>query len=300
MTRWRAAGIHLLLSALLGVCVLALLFFVWYPGPLFRATGGEKLLLLIVGIDIVAGPLLTLCVYDAKKRLMKLDLAVIGVIQICFLVYGLTTMTVARPAYIAFVQDRFVVMPANGLSPEDQANASDPRYQSVGWTGPEWVFVERPVDPEEKLEAFNSAMGGKDLEYFPKFYRPYEGHAEDVIRRGWPLTLLQGQNPVWDEWIGALEQRYGADQIVFLPLKAKLAEMAVIVDKQSAKPLEYLEINPWPAILTELAKRAEAETAAAADSEEPQGSDSAGAAPMGDGEMAVPEADSDEESDPQV
>ena len=50
MTRWRAAGIHLLLSALLGVCVLALLFFVWYPGPLFRATGGEKLLLLIVGI----------------------------------------------------------------------------------------------------------------------------------------------------------------------------------------------------------------------------------------------------------
>ena len=76
MTRWRAAGIHLLLSALLGVCVLALLFFVWYPGPLFRATGGEKLLLLIVGIDIVAGPLLTLCVYDAKKRLMKLEPAV--------------------------------------------------------------------------------------------------------------------------------------------------------------------------------------------------------------------------------
>ena len=47
MTRWRAAGVHLLVSALVAAGVLALMLALWYPPPLFQAMGGAGLALIV-------------------------------------------------------------------------------------------------------------------------------------------------------------------------------------------------------------------------------------------------------------
>src|SRR5688572_10458424 len=112
MSRWRASGIHLLISVFIAAAGLALMLAAWYPGPLFQAAGGNELLFILVGVDVVIGPLITLAVFMAKKRGMRFDLAVIGTLQVAALLYGGWVVAASRPAFIVFVNDRFEVASA--------------------------------------------------------------------------------------------------------------------------------------------------------------------------------------------
>ena len=75
MSRWKAASIHCSISALVGLIVGFLLFGLWYPPPYFHAAGADELILLLVGVDLTLGPLLTLIVFRSGKRGLKFDLA---------------------------------------------------------------------------------------------------------------------------------------------------------------------------------------------------------------------------------
>ena len=61
--RWRAALIHLGCSAVLASAAAALVFLVWYPWPYSVLAGGIGLFILITGVDVVMGPLITLVVF---------------------------------------------------------------------------------------------------------------------------------------------------------------------------------------------------------------------------------------------
>src|SRR5438105_2738136 len=109
VTRWQASGLHLLISLALGIAACALMLLVWYPPPLFEAEGGNKLLLILVGVDVILGPLITLIIFRQGKRGLKLDLAAIGILQLVALAYGMHIVFLARPAFIVFVKDRFEI-----------------------------------------------------------------------------------------------------------------------------------------------------------------------------------------------
>jgi hypothetical protein len=96
--RWKAAGLHLALSALIALTVVLLLLAVWYPQPYFQAMGGEKLLRLLIGVDVVLGPLITLIIFDPRKPALKWDLAAIAALQVTALAYGGVVMFQARRA----------------------------------------------------------------------------------------------------------------------------------------------------------------------------------------------------------
>src|SRR5258708_3551429 len=72
MSRWQAAGIHLGISALIAAVVLVVLYLVWYPSPYFTAMGGDQFALLVVGVDVVIGPLITLIIYRANKEAARI------------------------------------------------------------------------------------------------------------------------------------------------------------------------------------------------------------------------------------
>ena len=117
LNRWQAAGSHLALSAIIGATVLAAMIFVWYPPPYFEAAGGNDLVLLMLGVDVALGPLLTLAVFNPRKGMGKLrfDLAVIAFFQLAALAYGVHVMFIARPSYLVFAVDRFDLVMANTL-----------------------------------------------------------------------------------------------------------------------------------------------------------------------------------------
>src|SRR5256885_1540003 len=112
MSRWRASGLHFLISLLILVTALALIRLVWYPDFFFAAIGADGLLAILFTVDVTLGPLITLVIFKSGKRGLKFDLAFIAVCQLAALLYGMHTVFLARPAFAVFYDDRFEVVQA--------------------------------------------------------------------------------------------------------------------------------------------------------------------------------------------
>ncbi|HZP67272.1 MAG TPA: TfpX/TfpZ family type IV pilin accessory protein [Rudaea sp.] len=247
MSRWKAAAIHLSISATIGVIVGALLFGVWYPPPYFHAAGADELVLLLVGVDLTLGPLLTLVVFKSGKRGLKFDLAVIGIAQTAALVYGLSVVLVSRPVFLVGVLDRFVLVAANEISDDDLAQGSKPEFRSRSWTGPRLVAAELPTDDKERSELAFSALAGRDAQNLPKYYRDYSEAGKALLAKAKPLDVLRKKRPgdvaELDAWLAGAGRN--ADSVVWLPVVARKSDLVMLMDAQTAAPLKALPINPW-------------------------------------------------------
>ncbi len=208
LNRWKAAGIHLGLSALIAATVVVVMLALWYPRPYFDAMGGQTLLALIVGVDVTLGPLLTLVVFNPKKKELKFDLAVIAACQLTALAYGVWVSFGARPVYTAFVKDRFEVVAANDLSAADLAQAS-PEYRHLSLSGPRLIGVRLPTDQKERTQLLFSGIAGRDAQYFPKYYVSYAEVAGDAIKRAKPLDARVKKYPNAGEPVRALAAESG-------------------------------------------------------------------------------------------
>ena len=97
--RYSAFLLHLLISGVIGLIAVCIVFFVWYPDPLQDAVGVTEIFLILLSVDIVIGPLLTLLVYKPGKPSLKFDLSVIALLQLVALCYGMNTVFQGRPAF---------------------------------------------------------------------------------------------------------------------------------------------------------------------------------------------------------
>ena len=247
LNRWKASAIHLSLSAILGATVVTLMLTVWYPQPYFRAMGGATLILLLIGVDVVLGPLFTLIVYDPKKKSLRFDLAVIVLLQLAALVYGCSVMFNARPVYSAFVIDRFEVIAANAVDEVSRQKAA-PEFRSLPLTGPQVIAARQPEDPKQLADiVISAADGGADLANLPELYVPYAQFRLDAAKRARPLSELAKRQPQDAAAIRAFVAGSGRadDAIGFLPMKARNQDMAVVVDTQSGDVVGILPVYPW-------------------------------------------------------
>jgi hypothetical protein len=244
MSRWKASGIYLLVCALVALAVLVFMKLVWFPGPLFELTGGNQLLFILVSVDVVLGPLLVLVVYKPGKGSLKFDLAVIAILQLSALGYGLYTVSLARPAYVVFTLDRFDVVTAKDLDPEDLAKVKQPKFDHVPWGRPQFIGVIRPSDPREAEHVLNSALAGKDLQNFPQYYVEYASQAQQALQRAQPIDSIQKRSPdLVDDYLSKANR--AASSVRYLPLRAPKQDGAVLVDAVTAEPLVILSIDPW-------------------------------------------------------
>ena len=246
MSRWKAAAVHLVASALIALVVIGIIAFVWFPGPLFEATGSRELVMLLIGVDVAIGPLITLVVYRAGKRGMRFDLAVIAICQVAALLYGLHTFLAVRPGFYVFAVDRFVAVPASQLSPEDLAAATNPSWRSVPWTGPKLVAAKLPTDGNELMALTEAGFAGKDIERFPKYYVPYEELRENVLKRAIPLAELaalggEAKREV-DEFVAA--HGGNVDDFAYLPFHIPRRILVGVVRRSDAAFEGMLPIEP--------------------------------------------------------
>lgn len=108
-SRFIAFGIHLLLSLGLFTALSLFCYFILLPGFLFYSEGGLTILTLIGGVDVVLGPLVTLVIYKKTKPKIKMDLAIIALIQIAALLYGLHSLWSVRPMAVFYAKGEYHV-----------------------------------------------------------------------------------------------------------------------------------------------------------------------------------------------
>ena len=248
MSRWKAAGIHLSISIAIGLIVGALLFGVWYPPPFFHAAGADQLVLLLVSVDIVLGPLLTLVVFKSGKRGLKFDLALIGFMQSVALVYGLSIVLRSRPVFLVAAVDRFALVSAADIGDVDLAQGRKPEFRTRSWTGPVTVGAQLPPPGKARTEILFSSLKGKDVETMPKFYVDYSDISSEFLTRAKPVSALAVRDPDAQRRLDSATRESGLSpaQLLWVPIVALKANMVMLLDAQNGKPIRAVAVNPWP------------------------------------------------------
>ncbi len=246
MTRSRAALTHFGLSLLVVGAVFLLLYFFWFPEPLFRGAGGRDMFLVLALVDITIGPLITLIIFKHGKKGLKFDLAAIAVLQLAALAYGTHALYEARPVWVVFLKDRFDLIRANDVRDEDRAKAK-PAFRHLSLSGPGIAGARIPTDPDEKFRTMLSGMAGLDVSAYPQHYVDYSEVSAEALDKAKPIAELRKLNPDRGPGIdrAIAKTGRGESEIRFLPLRAGKRDLAVLIDGANGAVLSLVDLKPW-------------------------------------------------------
>jgi len=251
MIVWRekfvATGIHFLVTLTLAAVAAALIFVVWFPDPFETMIGGTELFLLVVGCDLALGPLISLVIYDSRKsrRALVFDYAVVGVIQILALVYGVHTLAATRPVYVAFNHDRIEIVSAGDIRDDELAAAKSPIYASLPLTGPKLISITVPAADQQ--DAMFQSVEGNEEHMRPRFYGPYETQLAQMRARAKTIQELEEKHPKSKPLLD--KARTGlpvpAQRVRWLPVHHRKGFWTALIDIENGKPLEYVDFDPY-------------------------------------------------------
>lgn len=236
----KAAAIHLALSIAVAAGVAIIVFGIWYPFPYNEMSGGRELFLLVVAVDIVCGPALTLVLFDKSKQPAELwrDLSLVALMQLAALGYGLWSVYEARPLYFVLEIDRFKVIASPDLRPAalKELTLLPPSLKPDFFSGPLIVALREPANELERQEVLlESVAGGRDYAERPTFYIPYtSAPANKLLVRARPLLLFIQKHPTQrEEVLRMFDKNSGdIDRLLYLPVVAR-QDWIAILDKEA-------------------------------------------------------------------
>jgi len=150
MSRFSAFAIHLGISFLIFLVLAYLVVFEWYPGIFFENDGGWRGMRIIIAVDLVLGPMLTLVVFKAGKPGLRTDLTLIGLLQAVCLCAGTWVVYSEKPLAVVYTDGRFTVMTADDYQAD--ANMTVPDLRHFPGEDPKWVTVALPADENQQLD----------------------------------------------------------------------------------------------------------------------------------------------------
>lgn len=247
MNRWKAAAVHLSISVVLAALIGALLYFAWFPQPYFAAAGANGLILLLMGVDVCIGPLLTLLVVNRHKarKLLRLDLTVIGVLQAIAFGYGLYVIAGARPVFIVAEVDRLVMVSAQQLNDADLAKGNRPEFRHRSLTGPVLVGARPPKNDPLANFAVQVIRTGKDVDQLPQYYLPYDQAIDAVMKHAKPLSSIKNTTDSQRAYLDRLQAATPSQTLEVLPLQRGEHGYSAIISPVSKRPVAVLPIDPW-------------------------------------------------------
>ncbi|MCT7326714.1 hypothetical protein [Ralstonia mojiangensis] len=218
----KAALIHLGLSLVVAVLTATVMFGLWFPYPYRDLAGGQHLFWIVIGVDVVCGPLLTSVLFNPVKsrRELTLDLSLVALVQLAALLYGLHSVTLARPVILAFETDRLVTVSAAEINTADLPLAP-PEFQALSWTGPVLAGTRTPKDGGETLKSIELSTQGIEPSARPGWWQSYEKSRPVIQQRMKRLDARRAKLPsdkqvIIDE--AAKKAGLPVDQLYYLPL----------------------------------------------------------------------------------
>lgn len=241
--RIKSALIHLAISLLFGLVAVYLVFFVWHPNPLQTAVGVTAIFVMMLAIDVVLGPVLTLLVASSpNKKTLKFDLTVIAIVQLTAYLYGLYNITISRPVYIAYDNGLFELVQADTVYRQTNKPIL-PQYQNNPILSIEWVYIppySNLAEQEERMrlemqEAITPAMQAT-------LYQPIQNAWQSMQDKKTPLKDLTLYNNA-DVVQAVLKNYSNADG--YFGLKAPEVEMTILIDSKNKQILDIVDLRPW-------------------------------------------------------
>lgn len=181
-SKLKAFGIHISLSMVIFIALLAMLRFVWYPGVWFSVDGGWQGTRIMVLVDLVLGPLLTLLIFNPSKsrRETLLDFSVIGLIQVAALSWGTYAVHKQRPLAIVFWNTAFYSIDQDVL---DKTGKSALDLAHLGDTLPVLVYSPPAQSAQEEIEMLMDELNDNLMQAEnTERYQPLKDHMEAVSK----------------------------------------------------------------------------------------------------------------------
>lgn len=233
---------HLLISLLIASASLFVVFYVWYPSPLHTASGVGQVVWLMLGIDVVLGPLLTLVIAKQGKKSLKMDLAIIGVVQLIALAYGLHSIDKGRPVVIAFDINRFELVLKNSIKTNEHKKIIKQFAQSQGTRIP--VVSVRPAkDDKEYAERMKNELELNIMANAnPELYETVGQNIEIIKKEMKPISDLSKFNDkaLAEQVMAQYPQADG-----FLPLFSPADTKTVLIDSKNKAFVAVVDTRPW-------------------------------------------------------
>jgi hypothetical protein len=176
--RLKAFGLHLATSATVLTLVLGLLYLGWYHWPGWHLADVWHVVLVMIGVDVVVGPLLTFVVAQSTKprRELTRDIAIIAVVQLCALSYGTVSLWHGRPLYYAFSENVLQLVQAYDIDASEWTlgDRNNPELAPHWYSLPRWIWAPLPQDADERQKIVTAAItGGDDVISMPRYFKPW-------------------------------------------------------------------------------------------------------------------------------
>ncbi|MBX3653803.1 MAG: pilus assembly protein [Ramlibacter sp.] len=246
--RLRASGIHLCISLAIATLAALLVFGFWFPYPYREISGGRDLFLIVVTVDVVLGPLITLTIFNRAKPWTELrrDLGVVGVIQLAGLLYGLWTVALARPVHLVFEIDRFRVIHAVDV-PAELLDRAPKELQRLPILGPTEIGLRPFRDSREQADATMIALRGIPLGALPDLWQRYSLSRTAVLAAAKPVALLKTRFPARASEIEAVLKSAGrqAGSTSFLPMAGRKSYWTAFVDPVTAEVVAFMPLDSF-------------------------------------------------------
>ncbi len=224
--------------------VLLPMLMVWFPRPLFDAAGTARLPCFIAVLAVLLGPLTVGLAARRGRPLARPAFRWMVAGQAVALAGCALALYVQRPVYLVFIVDRFDLVIARDIAPQDLAKGPGP-FARRPLGPPEYVAAVAPPGSREAERITDAALGGgKDLQAYPQFYVPYTQQARNALGRAKPLAkLLERDDGTLKQYLESSGK--SQESLRFLPLRGKKRDGAVLLDAVSGLPLQVLLIEPW-------------------------------------------------------
>ena len=251
MLHWKnrlyAGTIHLAISLSVAALAAWLVFAIWYPSPYSELSGGRELFLLVIAVDVVIGPLITLVIFNRTKtkRHLVMDFTAVGLLQVAALAYGLWTVFVARPVHLVFEYSRMAVVHAIDIEPSTLTQAP-PGFQQLPVGGPTLLSL-RPLQGSETVESVMLATNGIPQAAQPALWQPYDAARADILRESHPAEQLAQRFPAQADAIARAIARTGRplQALRTLPLLSRKTAWTVLIDAQTAQPVGFVAVDSF-------------------------------------------------------
>ena len=245
MSRFQAFAIHLMISCVVVLAFLTVMKQFWYPDFFFEASAGWGVLKILIMVDLVLGPLITLIIFKSGKPGLKFDLSVIAALQVVALLYGGSIVFQNRPGYLVFAVDRFEVVAATLV---DDAVIPDAGLRRTVANPIPIVYASLPEDQDARDKIlFEVVAGGADIEMRPELYQPFQENFDKVFMKSINISMLiskdnEAGNRV-REFVSGENAKPG--DFLYYPLVGKNKDMLIVFPRSGGQPVGVVDVNPW-------------------------------------------------------